>query len=132
MRRHTSSVLGALWALFIVGCGNSGSESSGTAAPIPETKTSTVSQASVISPTLAVVQCNDTVPVPSTLTTNAKGSPSTNYGTIYRGTVLAPNKIYRAGSVVVDPKGAISCVGCGCTLPSGYAQLAWSSAVISP
>ncbi len=52
---------------------------------------------------------------------------------VMRGTVLTPGTIYRGGSVLVDDKGLIACVGCDCdTAAAGATTISCPNGVISP
>lgn len=78
-------------------------------------------------------------------TTCAKALPTPKAGTcdvskgsatkVIRGTVLAPDKVYVGGEVVIDDKGLMVCVGCDCSTTAGYAEattLNCGGATISP
>ena len=131
MRSFVSWVLGGVaCSVFVAGCGSR--ETEPEASMPPEPAISQVSQRSVVPPTLTITECNPNPAVPTTLTVTGKASPPENYGTAYRGTVLAPNQVFHKGTVVVDKNGIIACVGCTCSIPTGYATLAWTKGVISP
>jgi alpha-tubulin suppressor-like RCC1 family protein len=56
-------------------------------------------------------------------------------GTLLRGDVLAPDRVYRRGEVLVDAAGIIACVACDCSTTPGYAQatrIDCPNAAISP
>jgi hypothetical protein len=50
---------------------------------------------------------------------------------VLRGAVLAPNAVYRGGSVRIEG-GVVQCVGCNCDIPSGATVLTCRDGVISP
>jgi len=66
----------------------------------------------------------------------ATGACSVTAGSAARlvtGTILTPGMIYRGGSVLVDDKGAIACVGCGCDAQGqGATAITCPSGVVSP
>ncbi len=76
--------------------------------------------------------CPKALPAPTTGTCDiTKGSG----GTVLRGTVIAPDQVYVGGEVVLDAKGAITCVSCDCSATAGYASattLNCGDAVVSP
>jgi cytosine/adenosine deaminase-related metal-dependent hydrolase len=88
---------------------------------------------SVVPPSLAEVDCGGLAPEAHVCVKQADGA---NGWVRYRGTVLAPNTIYRnGGEVLVDQNGIIRCVGCDCdATPEGVAAtaIACGSGVISP
>ncbi|HEU4412267.1 MAG TPA: amidohydrolase family protein, partial [Polyangiaceae bacterium] len=54
---------------------------------------------------------------------------------VLRGKVVAPDKVYDGGEVVIDEKGLIACVGCDCSATPGYAEattLSCPTGVITP
>lgn len=77
-----------------------------------------------------VVDCQATLPAPTGGSACAVSGDPAN-GIVLRGTVLAPDQIFRTGSVVVDENGRIACVGCDCD--SGEAAVvSCPDSVISP
>jgi hypothetical protein len=56
-------------------------------------------------------------------------------GILLRGEVLAPNKVFHAGEVLIDGSGNIACVGCNCAAVPGYqdaTRVDCKKGVISP
>lgn len=56
-------------------------------------------------------------------------------GTLFRGTVLAPDQTFHRGEVLVDNTGHISCVACDCSASPGFADasvVSCADGVISP
>ncbi|KIG15643.1 Thrombospondin 4 precursor [Enhygromyxa salina] len=73
-----------------------------------------------------IVECGE-LPPADVGTCTAEGEPGGSL--LIRGDVLAPDAVYRGGSVLIEA-GAITCVGCDCD--AGLATLTCADAVISP
>jgi hypothetical protein len=82
--------------------------------------------------TPATEVCKTSWPAPGSGTCEVQAGSAVR---VLRGTVLAPDKVWVGGEVVVDAKGMITCVGCDCAGTSGYAGatiVQCGDAVISP
>jgi cytosine/adenosine deaminase-related metal-dependent hydrolase len=80
-----------------------------------------------------VVDCGVNL-TPPAQGTCAVTTPGTS-GQLFRGTVLAPDRVYRTGGVLVDAAGIIQCVGCDCDQAPGAAAASvidCANGVISP
>lgn len=70
---------------------------------------------------MAVIECGTALPPPpaaGTCVVSKEGSG----GTRFRGTVLAPNRTYHQGEVMIDAAGYIACVDCDCGSAPGAAE----------
>jgi cytosine/adenosine deaminase-related metal-dependent hydrolase len=75
------------------------------------------------------VVCKTLAPIASGTCAFAQGGTST----LISGTVLVPGTIYRGGSVLVDDKGMIACVGCDCDAKAqGATTIVCPTGVVSP
>ena len=82
-----------------------------------------------------VVECPGVTLTPAATGTCAVTVSGTSGSTLLRGTVLAPDTLYRNGGVLYDAQGIIQCVGCGCendSAAAGAAMVDCALGVISP
>ncbi len=77
-----------------------------------------------------VETCISTIPVAPE--GNVCGVTGTGAQRVLRGRVVAPDKIYDGGEVVLDDKGVIACVGCDCSATPGYADPATTTTIACP
>lgn len=76
--------------------------------------------------------CKNAAPPPQNGTCDVQAGSAVR---VLRGTVLAPDRVWVSGEVVIDAKGAIACIGCDCAATTGYAGatvVQCGDAVISP
>jgi imidazolonepropionase-like amidohydrolase len=81
-----------------------------------------------------IVDCQATLTPPSDGVCGVVDAGTTAWR-LFRGTVLAPDVLYRTGGVLVDASGTIQCVGCDCLTAPGGADAALidcPDGVISP
>jgi cysteine-rich repeat protein len=78
---------------------------------------------------VAEVVCKPLTPIATGTCAVTPGSAAK----LITGTVLTPGLVYRGGSVLVDDKGLIACVGCQCdAMAQGATAIVCPSGVISP
>ncbi|HVJ89497.1 MAG TPA: amidohydrolase family protein, partial [Labilithrix sp.] len=87
-----------------------------------------------LNPQPSVTQCAGSIPSVGSGTC-AVTKTGTNGMKVLRGTVLAPEEVFRGGEVLVDARGVIVCAACDCTKAAGYdaaSVIACPDGVISP
>src|SRR4029079_8995601 len=90
-------------------CGN-GKADPGEECDDGNTKSGDGCEANCKKPTAVEVVCKALPAIASGTCAVTAGSAAK----LITGSVLMPGKIYRSGSVLVDDKGIIACMGCGC------------------